>query len=89
MLEHQGLCGDGTYTTWTEQLREDNEEVDGEDEEFAHGANRTMTANARKTAPHRRIPSYCEFATDTCGVRIDSYAEIGVRKYAAAMPLTT
>ena len=23
-----------------------------------------------------------------CGVRIDSYAEIGVRKYAAAMPLT-
>jgi hypothetical protein len=38
--------------------------VDGEDEEFAHGANRTMTANARKTAPHRRIPSYCEFGTD-------------------------
>jgi 3-hydroxyacyl-CoA dehydrogenase len=38
--------------------------VDGEDEEFAHGANRTMTASARYTALHRRIPSYCEFATD-------------------------
>jgi hypothetical protein len=25
----------------------------------------------------------------SCGVRIDSYAEIGIRKYAAAMPLTT
>ena len=24
-----------------------------------------------------------------CGVRIDSYAEIGVRKYTAAMPLTS
>src|SRR5438128_10235132 len=37
--------------------------VYGENEEVAHGANRTMTTNARKTAPHRRIPSYCEFAT--------------------------
>jgi Asp-tRNA(Asn)/Glu-tRNA(Gln) amidotransferase A subunit family amidase len=26
-----------------------------------------MTASARKTALHRRIPSYCEFATDTAG----------------------
>jgi hypothetical protein len=37
--------------------------VDGEDEEFAHVANRTITASARKTAPHRRIPAYYEFAT--------------------------
>jgi hypothetical protein len=39
--------------------------VNGEDEEFAHGANVTTTAIACKTARHRRIPSYCEFATDT------------------------
>jgi hypothetical protein len=37
--------------------------VDGENEEVAHGANRTMTTSARKAAPRRRIPSYCEFAT--------------------------
>jgi hypothetical protein len=36
---------------------------DNEDEEFAHGANRSMTVSARKTAPHGRIPSYYEFAT--------------------------
>jgi hypothetical protein len=39
--------------------------VDGENEDVAHGANRTMIANVRKTATHRRIPSYCEFATHT------------------------
>jgi len=38
--------------------------VDGEDEEFAHGTNRTKTTSARKTAPQRRVPSYHEFATD-------------------------
>jgi hypothetical protein len=32
--------------------------MDGEDEEFAHRANRSMTVSARKTAPHRRICSY-------------------------------
>jgi hypothetical protein len=37
--------------------------VDNEDEEFADGANRSMTVSARKTAPHRRTPSYYEFAT--------------------------
>ena len=50
MLEQQGLCGDGTYATWAEQLREGDQQVDGEDEQFAHGANGTMTASARKTA---------------------------------------
>ena len=39
--------------------------VDGEDEEVAHGANGTTTASARKTAPHRRIPSYYEFPSHT------------------------
>jgi len=36
--------------------------VGGENEDVAHGANRTMTISARKTAPHWRIPSYYEFA---------------------------
>src|SRR6202521_5698715 len=43
--------------------------VDGEDEEVAHGANGTTTASARKTAPHRRIPSYYEFASHRRGRR--------------------
>ena len=63
MLEHQGFCGDGTYATRAEQAREGDEEVDGEEEEFAHEANGTMTAVPRKAAPHKRIPSYYEFAT--------------------------
>jgi hypothetical protein len=63
MLEQKRLRGDGEYTTWVEQLREGDQQVDNEDEEFPHGANRSMTVSARKTAPHRRIPSYYEFAT--------------------------
>jgi len=64
MLEQKRLCGDGAYTTWADQFREHDEQMDGEDEEFAHGANRTKTVSMRKTAPHRRIRSYYEFATD-------------------------
>jgi hypothetical protein len=41
-----------------------------EDEEFAHRANGTITASACKTAPHRRIPSYYEFATHTVETRL-------------------
>ena len=37
MLEQQRFCGDGTYATRAEQLREGDQQVDGEDEEFAHG----------------------------------------------------
>jgi hypothetical protein len=44
-------------------LRERDQQVDGENAQFAHGANRSMTASARKTAPHSGIPSYYEFAT--------------------------
>jgi hypothetical protein len=29
------------------------------------GRNRSMFVSARKTAPHRRIPSYYDFACDT------------------------
>ena len=63
MFEQKRLRGDGAYPTWAEQLREGNQQVDCEDEEFAHGANATMIARVRKTAPHRRVPSYYEFAT--------------------------
>ena len=51
--------------TRTKELRERDDQVDSEDEEVAHGANRTMAARARKTAPYRRIPSYYDFACDT------------------------
>jgi len=63
VLQHQGLCGDGTYTTWAEQLREGNHQMDGEDEEFAHGANGSITASACKTARRGRFASHYEFAT--------------------------
>ena len=63
MLEDQGFCGDGTHATRAEQPREGDEEVDGEDEEFAHEANGTMTAVPRKPVAHTRIPSYYELAT--------------------------
>jgi hypothetical protein len=42
MFEQKRLCGDGAHATWTEQLREGDQQVDGEDEEFAHGAKATM-----------------------------------------------
>jgi hypothetical protein len=63
MLEQKRLCGDGTHTTRADQLGDGDQQVDGEDEKFAHGANRSMFVSARKTAPHRRIPSYYDFAT--------------------------
>ena len=59
MLQRQGLRDDGTRTTWTEQLCEGHQHMDGKDQEVARGANRIMADGARKTAPHRRIPSYC------------------------------
>lgn len=64
------LCGDGTDTTWAEQLCGGDEQVDGQDDEVAHAAHRSMTATAHKTAPHGRIPSYCEFATDRLNNKI-------------------
>jgi hypothetical protein len=63
MLEQERLCGDGTYTTRAEQLREGDQQVDGEGEEIAHGVNRTMVASAFKTAPQWRIRAYYDFAT--------------------------
>src|SRR5438034_2548489 len=65
MLQQQGLCGDGADATRAEEFGESDQQVDGEDDEFAHGAHRTMTTSVHKTAPHSRIPSYYEFATYT------------------------
>jgi hypothetical protein len=32
VLQHQGFCGDGTYTTWADQLRDGDQQVNGEDD---------------------------------------------------------
>src|ERR1700682_1931169 len=41
MFEQKRLCGHGAYATGAEQLRECDQQVDGEEEEVAHGANGT------------------------------------------------
>ena len=63
VLEHERLGGDGADAAGAKQLREGDHQVDGEDEEFAHAANRTMFVRARKTVARRRIASQYEFAT--------------------------
>ena len=50
VLQQQRLCGDGTDATWAEQPRQGDEEVDREDEDFAHVANATILAGGCKTA---------------------------------------
>ena len=72
MFEQQRLCGDGAYATGAKELRERDDQVDGEDEDVAHGANRIMIARARKTAPCGRITSYYDFATlrENCAVAL-------------------
>ena len=57
MFEEKRFRGDGAYATWAEQLRERDEQVDGQDEQISHRANRNIAAVPRKTAPHRRIRS--------------------------------
>lgn len=57
MAKRHRVSGDDPYTTWAEQLREGDKQMNGEDEEFAHEANGTTTIIACKTARHRRIPS--------------------------------
>jgi hypothetical protein len=72
MLEQQRFCHDGAQATGAQEFHQGDQQVDGE--EFAHGANRTMTTNAGKTAPHRRMPSYCEFATDRLSTSMKAMA---------------
>jgi hypothetical protein len=75
MLQQQRFRSDGTHATGAQEFHEGDQQVDGEDEEFAHGTNRIKTASARKTAPRWRIPSYYEFATD----RFESTADVARR----------
>ena len=75
MLQQQRLGSDGTNATWAKEFRERDQQVDGENEEVAHGANRNMTTGPRKTARHGRIPSYYEFASH----RLSANVSVGPR----------
>ena len=54
---------DGADAAQAKEFRDSNEQVEAEQYKFAHGADGTMIAIVCKTARHRQIPSYCEFAT--------------------------
>ena len=62
MFEQKRFCGDGAYPTTVEQLRECDQQVDGEDEEVAHRANGIITISTCKTAHREWIASHYEFA---------------------------
>ena len=53
MLEQQRFRGDGTCTTRAEQFREGDEQVNRQEEQYAHESNATMTATMCKTARQR------------------------------------
>ena len=63
VLEQQGLGGDGAVAAGAKELREGDQQVDGEDEDFTHRANRTKTASTCKTARRARTASHYGFAT--------------------------
>ena len=54
MLEKQGLCSDGAGATWSKEFRESDDQVNDEEEQFAHGANATTMGLAGKTARKAR-----------------------------------
>jgi hypothetical protein len=80
ILEQKRFRGDRAYTTCAEQRCERDEQVDGQDAQISHGASRSMATVPRKTAPHRRMRSYQEFATHTvrplAGKRSHSLAQV-------------
>ena len=65
MFEQKRLGGDSASAATSEQLRDGDQQMDGEDEDFAHRANGTITTGAFKTARRRRIASHYEFAPHT------------------------
>ena len=65
MFEQKRLGGDSASAATSEQLRDGDQQMDGEDEELAHEANGTIAANRCKTARHGRITSHYEFAPHT------------------------
>ncbi len=48
MFEQKRFCGDGARATTAEQLRHDDQQVDGQDEDVAHGANGTITIDSAR-----------------------------------------
>ena len=55
MFQQQRLRSDGANSTWLEESRKGDQQMDGENEEVADRQNRTTTISARKTAqPARR-----------------------------------
>ena len=49
MLEKQGLCSDGACATWSKEFCDSDNQVNGEDERFAHGAKATTIGLVDKT----------------------------------------
>ncbi|MGZ9003393.1 MAG: hypothetical protein ACXW20_06385, partial [Burkholderiales bacterium] len=45
MFEKESTCSGGTCATWAEELCDCYEHMNGEDGEFAHGANATTLAS--------------------------------------------
>ena len=80
MLEKKRFCGYRAHTAGAEQLQEGDHPMDGENEEFAHRANRTMTASVGKTARRRRIRSYYEFASHRPRVTETGPCEVAFRR---------
>jgi len=72
MFEQKRLCGYGAYAAKPKQLRDGDQEMDNEDEKFAHRADGTITTSTRKTAPGRRIASHYEFASHRVGTLVSS-----------------
>ena len=54
MFEEQGLCSDGARATGSKEFRESDNQVNDEDEQFAHGAKATTIGLAGKTARKAR-----------------------------------
>jgi hypothetical protein len=52
LFEKSRLCSDGSYTTWAQQLRKGDKQVNGENEEFAHG--RTLLRPPSRARLHRK-----------------------------------
>jgi hypothetical protein len=63
MFEQKRFCGDGVRAATAEQLRHDDQQVDGQDEDVVHGANGTITIDRCKTARRGWIASHYEFAS--------------------------
>ena len=86
MFEQKRLCGDGADATGAKELRDGDQQVDGEDQDFTHGVNATMVASACKTAPRGRIASHYDFATHRLALGRLTIADVGCFPYVALAP---